>query len=108
VDARRAGVTLMVAENFHFRPAIREAVRAIERGDIGEPLYFKAHAGGIMRPDGWKADADLMGGGVLMDIGVHYIRALRMVMGEPDRVFATRAQQINTKISGDDSVQALF
>ena len=107
-DARRAGVTLMVAENFHFRPAIREAVRAIERGDIGEPLYFKAHAGGVMRPDGWKADAALMGGGVLLDIGVHYIRALRLAMGEPDRVLATRAQQVNTKMDGDDSIQLLF
>ena len=107
-DARRAGVTLMVAENFHFRPALREAARAIARGDIGEPMYFKAHAGGMMRPDGWKADPALMGGGVLMDIGVHYIRAMRLTMGEPDRVFATRAHQSNTKIGGDDSAQALF
>jgi predicted dehydrogenase len=98
----------MVAENFHFRPALREAARAIERGDIVEPLYFKAHAGGMMSPSGWKADAELMGGGVLMDIGVHYIRALRLTMGEPDRVLVTRAQQVNTKMGGDDSVQALF
>jgi predicted dehydrogenase len=28
-------------------------------------------------------------------------------MGEPDRVFATKAMQIDTKISGDDSVQVL-
>jgi scyllo-inositol 2-dehydrogenase (NAD+) len=107
-DAERAGVTFMVAENFHFRPALREAARAIERGDIGEPMYFKAHAGGIMRPGGWKADAEQMGGGVLMDIGVHYIRALRLTLGEPDRVFVTKAHQVNTKIGGDDSVQALF
>jgi len=106
--AHRAGVILMVAEDVHFRPAIREAVAAIARGDIGEPLYFKAHAGGLLRPEGWKADARLMGGGVLMDIGVHYARAVRLVMGEPDRVLATRAQQVNTKISGDDSVQVLF
>lgn len=82
-DARRASILLMVAENMHFRPALWEAARAIDRGDIGEPLYFKVTAGGMMRPGGWKADAKLMGGGVLMDLGVHYIRALRMVMGEP-------------------------
>lgn len=107
-DARQAGVILMVAEDVHFRPAIREAARAIARGDIGEPLYLNVHAGGVMRPEGWKANKDLMGGGVLMDIGVHYVRALRLLLGEPDRVLATRAMQINTKISGDDSVQALF
>jgi predicted dehydrogenase len=49
-----------------------------------------------------------MGGGVLMDVGVHYFRAVRLLMGEPDRVFATRAQQINTKMGGEDSVQVLL
>jgi len=43
-----------------------------------------------------------------MDMGVHYVRALRLLMGEPDKTFATRAMQIDTKISGDDSVQLLF
>jgi len=106
--AGQAGVLLMTAEDVHFRPAIREAALAIDRGDIGEPLYLNVHAGGVMRPEGWKADKERMGGGVLMDIGVHYVRALRLLLGEPDRVLATRAMQINTKISGDDSVQALF
>jgi predicted dehydrogenase len=49
-----------------------------------------------------------MGGGVLMDIGVHYVRGLRLLMGEPDQVFASRAMQVDTKISGEDSVQLIF
>lgn len=106
--ARESGRILMVAEDMHFRPAVREAAKAIASGDIGEPLYLVVHAGGIMRPSGWKAEKDRMGGGVLMDIGVHYIRALRLLLGEPDRAFATRAMQINTKMSGEDSVQLLF
>lgn len=105
--ARRAETVLMVAEDMHFRPAVAEAAAAISRGDVGEPLYFHARAGGMMRPEGWKAKPEQMGGGVLMDIGVHYIRALRLLMGEPDRVLASRAMQINTKIGGEDSVQAL-
>lgn len=106
--ARRSGLVFMVAEDVHFRPAVREAALAIDRGDIGEPLFFKAHAGGILRPRGWKADASLMGGGVLMDLGVHYIRALRMILGEPDRILTTRGMQIDTKMAGEDSVQVLF
>ena len=106
--ARQAGTILMVAEDMHFRPAIREAVRCILEGDIGEPLYFLSHAAGVRRPRGWAAQADRLGGGVLMDMGVHYIRALRLLLGEPDAVFASRAMQIDTKISGEDSVQALF
>jgi predicted dehydrogenase len=69
---------------------------------------MKVHAGGILRARGWKADAALMGGGVLMDLGIHYVRALRLIMGEPDQVLATRAMQIDTKMAGEDSAQVLF
>lgn len=106
--ADKAGIMLMVAENAHYRPAVHEALRRIEQGDIGEPLYMLVHGGGPMRPAGWKRDKEKMGGGVLMDIGVHYIRALRLLMGEPDCVSASRAMQVNTKMEGDDSVQLVF
>jgi predicted dehydrogenase/flavin reductase (DIM6/NTAB) family NADH-FMN oxidoreductase RutF len=106
--AKRAGTILMVAEDMHFRPAVREAVKMIESGAIGEPLYFMAHSAGVRRPSGWQAQKDRLGGGVLMDIGVHYVRALRLLMGEPDSVFATRSMQVNTKMSGEDSAQLIF
>jgi len=106
--AKRAGTILMVAEDMHFRPAIREAYRRIIEGDLGEPLYLFAHVAGVRRPRGWAAQSKRMGGGVLMDMGVHYVRALRLLLGEPDNVFASRAMQIDTKISGEDSVQVLF
>ncbi len=108
VSAKRAGTILMVAEDMHFRPAVREAAESISRGDIGEPLYLLAHAGGIRRPKGWAADQKRMGGGVLIDIGVHFIRGLRILMGEPDSVLASKAMQLNAKMLGEDSVQLLF
>ncbi len=106
--ARGAGTILMVAEDMHFRPAIRETVELIKRGAIGEPLYLLAHAAGVRRPRGWHADKTRLGGGVLMDIGIHYVRAVRLLMGEPDNVFASKSMQVNTKMSGEDSAQILF
>jgi predicted dehydrogenase len=106
--AGKAGTILMVAEDMHFRPSVREAVACISRGEVGEPLYLLVHAGGIRRPQGWAADKIRMGGGVLIDIGVHYIRGLRLLMGEPDRVLASRSMQINTKMLGEDSVHLIF
>jgi predicted dehydrogenase/flavin reductase (DIM6/NTAB) family NADH-FMN oxidoreductase RutF len=106
--ARRAGTILMVAEDMHFRPAILETFQRIARGDIGEPLYFLANAAGVRRPRGWAAQAERMGGGVLMDLGVHYVRGMRLLMGEPQSVLASRAMQIDTRISGEDSMQVLF
>ncbi len=106
--AKHAGTILMVAEDMHFRPAIREAFKRIVSGDVGEPLYFFGHAAGVRRPRGWAAQAERMGGGVLMDMGVHYVRALRLLLGEPDSAVASKAMQIDTKICGEDSVQVLF
>jgi predicted dehydrogenase/flavin reductase (DIM6/NTAB) family NADH-FMN oxidoreductase RutF len=106
--AKQSGKVLMVAENMHFRPAVHQAVERINAGDIGEPLYLLVHAGGVLRPQGWKQDQTRMGGGVVMDIGVHYVRALRMIMGEPDSVYASRAMQVNTRLEGEDSAQLLF
>ena len=107
-NARRSGTMLMVAEDMHFRPTVGEAARRIALGDVGEPLYLLGHGGGIMRPRGWKADPIRAGGGVLMDIGVHYIRALRMLMGEPASVVASRAMQIDTHSGVEDSTQLMF
>ncbi|MGH7718099.1 MAG: flavin reductase [Gemmatimonadaceae bacterium] len=106
--AARAGTILMVAEDMHFRPAVREAAERIRRGDVGEPLYWLGHGGGIFKPSGWKADPARSGGGVLMDVGVHYIRGLRLLMGEPDTVLASRAMQVHTGIAVEDSAQLLF
>jgi predicted dehydrogenase/flavin reductase (DIM6/NTAB) family NADH-FMN oxidoreductase RutF len=106
--ARRAGRILMVAENFHFRPGVRVALEAMERGDIGEPQFLHAHGGGVMRPAGWKAQADQMGGGIIMDLGIHYVRALRLLMGEPDAVLAAHGLQVNPRMGGEDSAQLLF
>ena len=106
--ARKAGVVLRIAEDMHFRPAVREAAAAIARGDVGEPLYFTAHGGGMVKLRGWKADSERMGGGVLMDLGVHYVRAMRLLMGEPDHVQANRAMQVDTRMGGEDSVHATF
>jgi predicted dehydrogenase len=105
---RSAGTILMVAENMHFRPGVNEVVRRITRGDIGEPLYFFAHAAGVRRLQGGAAQAEQMGGGVLMDLGVHYARAVRLLMGEPDQAMASKAMQINTKMAAEDSVQAIL
>lgn len=106
--AKQAGSILMIAEDMHFRPAIKEAAKRIFAGEIGEPLYFFGHAAGVRRPRGWAAQAERMGGGVLMDMGVHYVRALRMLLGEPESVLASRAMQTDTKISGEDNVQLIF
>jgi predicted dehydrogenase len=106
--ASRAGRVLMVAENMHFRPAVAFVARRIDRGDIGELLHVLIHAGGIRHPDGWAAERDKLGGGVFMDIGVHYVRALRLLAGEPSTVWAQQGMQTNTKMTGEDNLRVCY
>jgi predicted dehydrogenase/flavin reductase (DIM6/NTAB) family NADH-FMN oxidoreductase RutF len=108
IEASRGRVKLMVAENGHFRPQLRTAVELIDKGELGEPLYLQVNAGGEYAiKSGWKARREEMGGGILLDLGIHYIRSLRILMGEPDRVLATGSIQMNTKMEGEDSLLLL-
>ena len=106
--AHRARRILMVAEDMHFRPTLTLARRLIDAGDIGEPLQMFAQTGGIRRPQGWTLRKDQLGGGVFMDLGVHYVRAMRMLMGEPDAATALPGMQIHTKMQGEDSLGVVF
>jgi len=106
--AARTGRILMVAENMHFRTSIRLVAERIAAGDAGEPLHLLVHAGSIRRPENWVADKQKLGGGVFMDIGIHYVRALRILLGEPDAVMAFRPMQLNTRMTGEDGLEAVF
>jgi predicted dehydrogenase len=81
--AQTAGMVLAVGENIPFRPAVREAKRLLP--SIGEPRLFFGSALHTATP---QNDADI---GILLDFSVHYIRAVRVLYGEPDRVYASCA-----------------
>ncbi len=106
--ARQAGKILMVAENSHFRPSLGMVARRVRAGDIGEPLHLLAHMGGPRRVQGWAAERSKMGGGAFMDLGVHYVRAMRLLFGEPDAVTAFRPMQIDIHVEGEDGLQVMF
>jgi len=39
---------------------------------------------------------------------VHYIRAMRLLFGEPDWALALAHMRVNTKITGEDGIQVIF
>ncbi|MGE3841295.1 MAG: flavin reductase [Vicinamibacterales bacterium] len=105
--SRTSGIILMVAEDMHFRPAMKAASRLISSGLLGEPVYFLSHVAAHRRPLGWQSDLLRAGGGPWMDHGVHYVRAMRLLMGEPDEILATHGMQIDTRLSTEDSIQVM-
>jgi predicted dehydrogenase len=105
--ARAAGSLLMVAENMHYRPTLAAVWRRIQAGDLGTPLHLLAQTGGPRHPDGWVADRAQLGGGVFLDTGIHYVRAMRLLLGEPAQAAAFRPAQIRAT-SGEDGLSVIF
>src|SRR5262245_12096904 len=76
-EARAAGITFMVGENFHFMPAFVAARRLLAAGAIGAIRQIVATPRGFRVPGGWRRRRASAGGGVLIDSGVHYVHLLR-------------------------------
>ena len=87
-EARRAGVTLMVAENYRYMSAVRKAKEIIESGALGSLRLVQLQEEAAMIPKEWRRDRLSSGGGVLIDGGIHRVDILVYLSGMPRQVFA--------------------
>ena len=104
--ARASGASLMVAHCWRFRDeviAMRDRVASGELGAVVATRGYGVHAG--WGPSGWFTDAQLAGGGALVDMGVHAIDTARFLLGDPGpmRVCATVATRYGTYDVDDDA-----
>lgn len=84
---RAAGVTHMVAFNYRFVGAIRQAREIIHSGDLGEIYHFRASyqqewIADPSFPRVWRLDRETAGSGALGDLGAHIIDVARFLVGE--------------------------
>ena len=90
---QKAKVKHMVAFNYRFVPAIRQAYELIRSGALGEIYHFRAVylQEWIADPDFplvWRLDKKVAGSGALGDLGAHIIDLGRFLVGEPTSVMA--------------------
>lgn len=105
---RSHGVVGAVAENYRFKPLLRVLRWHIERGDIGTPQFIEISRAGRNKTGGWRADAELMGGGALLEGGVHWIHLLCELGGTPLQVVAARPAHGATPVAPvEDSLDLL-
>lgn len=105
--AERAGVRLMVHDNFRFQPWHREIRRLLDAGAIGR---LQAIAVRTRMGDGWQPDAYLarqpyfrtMPRLLVFETGVHLIDVVRYLGGEVRKVFAILRRH-NPDIAGEDA-----
>jgi predicted dehydrogenase len=88
VGLGRARLSLMLTCRFH--PGFRAVRTLIEDGSLGEVVHLATFGPHRLRPatrGPWQLnDAD--GGGILVDLGVHYVDLLRWYVGEEPRRLA--------------------
>lgn len=103
-----AGVLAMVAENYHFKPLIRVLHHYLERGDIGDPLVVEVNRAGKSKPRGWRTDGNMMGGGALLEGGVHWVNLFVNIGGEVESVAAAAPRHDRPLVAPfEDSIQML-
>ena len=111
--ARRAGTVFMVAENTQYWPEVLTTKRLLVDGAVGDIVTARgsfaipplpAYYGGD-RP--WRCDTDVAGGGIALDTGSHWIRPLRMLLGEIDEVVGALGRPY-AAMQGESLVRALL
>ncbi len=108
--ARQAGTVFMVAEQAQYWPDALAVQRLIQEGVVGEIITARAYFGGPMESDGgskpWRYDLAIAGGGITIDGGAHWIRPLRMWLGEIDEVVAVIDHPL-AEMEGESLARAL-
>ncbi|BCW97105.1 MAG: Gfo/Idh/MocA family oxidoreductase [Fimbriimonadales bacterium] len=87
--ARAAGKFVMEGMWTRCFPVVREIVRRIEAGELGEIRYLQADFG--FQPEFNPASrlfAPELGGGALLDVGVYPVALAFMVLGEPQEILS--------------------
>lgn len=111
--ARAAPGVFMVGENAQYWPEVQIVREALVGGGIGDVVTAAVHLFLPPLPDyyggesPWRFDAAQAGGGLSIDTGSHYIRPLRMWLGEIAEVVAAM-ERPHAAMEGESLARALF
>ena len=103
--ARRAGVRLMMNENWRWQPWYRRIRELLTQGAIGRPIFYRFHT---RRRDGlgqapyahqpyFKGMPRLL----ILETLVHFLDTARFLFGEIEEIYC-QTEQINPVIAGED------
>ncbi|MFB6138530.1 MAG: D-xylose 1-dehydrogenase Gfo6 [Halobacteriaceae archaeon] len=108
---REAGVLLMTAYRMQTDPLVRRMRGLVREGAIGDPVKlhgeFSIDVLAAAGPDQWRLDADLAGGGALVDVGIYPLNTARFLLdADPVAVSGTVASpgdpfdEVETHVAG--------
>ena len=112
VAAQHADQVFMVAEQAQYWPDVVKARQLIDAGEIGDVVTARACFYDPLdvdpaAPKPWRFELARAGGGISIDGGAHWIRPLRMMLGEIEEVVAATGRHI-ADMEGESWARALF
>lgn len=109
--ARSANRLLTVGYNQRYFEAVKLMRDVVQSGELGRLSHVRAYAGhtGLSEFKApWMYDADVMGGGTLMDNGTHIVDLVRYVMGDATEVYGHAADRVWGLGAVEDNALALI
>ncbi len=105
--AEKTGVKFTMASKFRY---VEDAVKAkslVASGTLGKVIQFEnAFTAKVDMSKRWNSDAEISGGGVLMDNGTHSVDIIRYFLGGIEEILAVEAGKING-LKVDENVKML-
>ncbi|MDH5589884.1 MAG: Gfo/Idh/MocA family oxidoreductase [Gemmatimonadota bacterium] len=71
--AERAGRTVLVAENYFYKPTLERIRETVGSGVLGQVRFVQLNAVKLQTTSGWRNDPSASGGGALFEGGVHWV-----------------------------------
>jgi predicted dehydrogenase len=102
--AARHGLSIATGFNQRYFPAIQFVKQVLDRGELGRLRHVKAYAGHSGLPEfrqPWEYDSQVVGGGTLMDNGIHLIDHVRFLLGDVEEVYGFASSEI-WKLNGSE------
>lgn len=84
-EANFPDLVLKYGFNHRFHDSVRNALKIIESGELGEVVNLRGVYGKskiIPFSGGWRAERKYAGGGILLDQGIHMVDLMRLFCGE--------------------------
>lgn len=105
--ARKMGVKLMVAEQLYFDRSVKWIMETLKTGGIGRLLAIVVRDQRFYGKQGWRTKAAFMGGGALIDGGIHYVHLLLNFGGEYSEIRGFTAKGASS-LEEKDTILALY
>ncbi|WP_151310365.1 Gfo/Idh/MocA family protein [Leptospira borgpetersenii] len=75
--------------NHRYHDSIREALKIVSSGKMGKVVNIRGIYGKsaiVNVADGWRANREIAGGGILLDQGIHMVDLIRLFAGEMNEI----------------------